>query len=332
MSKKANPAVIGSFVLGAIALLVLALVVLGGQELFRERLVYVSIFDGSAQGLRVGANVNFVGVRVGEVTDIHLRYDPDTSKTDIAVVMDLGRGSMRTVSGERYVVSDPNQMIQDLIDAGVRAELSMESFVTGQLVVELDFHPDTEPVFRAYDLPLPEMPTVPSGIERVIESAKSFAQRVLSLPIEKIVNDLGRVTGTLAELAETNSLENILKGLDTFVNDAEFQALAGSLHETLADLRTSLSSFRELADSVDAKVDPIADNVVSALTEAEVALSEVERLAAQVRRDFAGDSEARYELFRTVREVERAARALRLFVEMLEERPESLLKGKTHTE
>ena len=61
MSKKASPAIIGGFVVGALALLVLALVVLGGQDLFRERSLYVSIFDGSVQGLRVGANVNFCG-------------------------------------------------------------------------------------------------------------------------------------------------------------------------------------------------------------------------------------------------------------------------------
>ena len=63
MSKKANPTAIGAFVVGAIALIILTLIILGGGKFFSERARYVTYFDGSIQGLREGANVNFRGVR-----------------------------------------------------------------------------------------------------------------------------------------------------------------------------------------------------------------------------------------------------------------------------
>jgi paraquat-inducible protein B len=328
MSKKASPTVIGGFVVGAIGLLVLALVVLGGQELFRERVHYISVFDGSVAGLRVGANVNFFGVRVGEVSDIHLRYDPATRKTDIAVIMDLGQGTLRTVSGERYVSRAGDQTVQDLIDAGLRAELSMESFVTGQLVVELDFHADSEAVYRAYDQPLPEMPTVPSGIERVLEGARTFAERIRSLPLEAIASDVARVAAGAADLAENDHLESILAGVDTLVNDDDLQALAGSVESTLTELRSSLATLRQVAAHVDSKVEPLAEGAVAMLAEAESALEQVDQTVALLRADLAGDTDARYTLFQAVREVEKAARSIRLFVELLEQQPEALLKGK----
>lgn len=329
MSKKASPAVIGAFVLGAVGLLTLALTVLGGRELFRERLNYVSIFEGSVAGLRVGANVNFFGVRVGEVRNIHLRYNPATGTTDIAVIMDLGAGTLRTVSGEEYVSSDPYKLMQDLIDVGMRAELSMESFVTGQLVVELGFHPETEPIYRAYDLPLPEMPTIPSGIERVLEGARTFAERVQSLPFESIAEDVSRLASNVADLTQSEHLENILAGLDRFVNDDALQGLAGSADTTLAEVQSSLAALRETLAGVDQTVDPVAKNASAMLARAESAIGEVEKTVALLRADVAGETEARYALMRTLREVEKAARSIRVFVELLEQQPEALLKGKT---
>ena len=147
-----------------------------------------------------------------------------------------------------------------------------------------------------------------------------------SLPLEEIADDLARVTGAVADLAENESLENILDGVDSFINDAELQALAGSVDATLVEIRSSMSGLQKLVASVDAKVDPVADGAVAALAEVSSALGEIEQLVAAVRGDLGGESEARYAVYRTLREVERAARAFRLFVELLEEQPEALVE------
>ena len=72
MSKKANPAAIGVFVLAALAIAAGALVVLGSGKLFRESMRIVAFFEGSLSGLDVGAPVELRGVRVGTVTRILL--------------------------------------------------------------------------------------------------------------------------------------------------------------------------------------------------------------------------------------------------------------------
>ena len=77
MSKPANPKMIGGFVLGAIALIVLAVIYFGGAQLFAQTHRYVMFFGGSVNGLRVGAPVTWRGVPIGQVDDINLLYDPD---------------------------------------------------------------------------------------------------------------------------------------------------------------------------------------------------------------------------------------------------------------
>ena len=75
MSKQANSKLIGAFVIGAIALFLAGLMVLGGGQLFTKRETYVIYFPGSVNGLKVGAAVNFRGVTIGEVTDVRAVYN-----------------------------------------------------------------------------------------------------------------------------------------------------------------------------------------------------------------------------------------------------------------
>ena len=74
MSKQANKTVIGAFVIGAVALIVVAIVIFGSGKFFRERRTHVSFFDGSVRGLRIGAPVAFRGVTIGTVTNIKVKF------------------------------------------------------------------------------------------------------------------------------------------------------------------------------------------------------------------------------------------------------------------
>ena len=53
MSKSANKTLIGAFVVGATALLLLAIAVFGSGKLFQTTSRYVLFFDGSISGLSV---------------------------------------------------------------------------------------------------------------------------------------------------------------------------------------------------------------------------------------------------------------------------------------
>ena len=67
MSKPASKTVIGMFVVGAIALVVIAIVILGSGKFFKRTFTAVCYFDGSIGGLNEGAPVVFRGVKIGSV-------------------------------------------------------------------------------------------------------------------------------------------------------------------------------------------------------------------------------------------------------------------------
>ena len=74
MSKRANPKLIGAFVVGAVALVVVGVLVLGSlQGLFERPVRVVMLFDGDVNGLTVGAPIAFRGVNLGHVSDIRIK-------------------------------------------------------------------------------------------------------------------------------------------------------------------------------------------------------------------------------------------------------------------
>src|ERR687892_2432980 len=98
MSKQASPTLIGAFVIGAIALVVAGLLVFGSGTFFADRLTWVTYFPGSVKGLRVGAPVNFRGVRIGEVTGIQVLYDENDGSMVIPVVMEVVTGQVTIIA------------------------------------------------------------------------------------------------------------------------------------------------------------------------------------------------------------------------------------------
>src|SRR5512136_1678967 len=90
MASRANPAVIGGFVLGAIALAVAGLVIVGGGKFFQHRQFWEAYFDESIKGLAIGAPVTFRGVKVGSVTDVKLILNRNVTLANVRT------GVMRT--------------------------------------------------------------------------------------------------------------------------------------------------------------------------------------------------------------------------------------------
>ena len=156
MSTRANPTVIGAFVVGAVAMLLVALLVWGGTGLFRTRLGYVLFFDSSVTGLTKGSPVLARGVKVGEVADVQVRWGTPLIAVYITVEPEMLKGTAEAGprrASERAVRED-----------GVRAQRRLQRFVTGVLYVALDPRPGTPPPgILPPRAELPPRPTLPRG-------------------------------------------------------------------------------------------------------------------------------------------------------------------------
>ena len=200
---KDRSTIVGAFVLGGLALAVAAILFFGRTKLFEHSLQAVVFFEGSVAGLDVGAPITFRGVNVGSVQKIAVHLSRD-GRALIPVYLTLLPD--RVTLEQDWPSPEPGDL-QRLIAGGLRAQLNLQSFVTGQLRVDLDIRPDT-PVrlIRADAGGVPEIPSIQSGLERLqstiadlpLQDLASAALRMLAA-VERLA---GRVDATLDPLVE----------------------------------------------------------------------------------------------------------------------------------
>lgn len=311
MSKRASPTIIGSFVVGALALAVAAVLILAGDQLFgTKRSEYVMYFHGSVKGLNVGSPVMFRGVGIGTVTSIQLVVTQREGDIDIPVIVE--------VDNTRFVYSHSEVQIHhkldDLIKAGLRAQLQPQSLLTGQLFVQVDFYPGepavlvNDPMYRSvYE----EIPTIRTPIEKLGQYLQEF-------PIDQVLQNIA----------------NTAKGLDKLVNSTELQQSVVALH-------TVVDKVGALADNIDARVDPLAANANGALLDLrraikqlDDAISEARAAARQANQTLSsadklvGAPNLSFQLDQALNEITAAARSIHILADSIERQPDMLIRGR----
>jgi paraquat-inducible protein B len=269
--KRANPAVIGGFVIGAVALLVIGLLVFGGAGWFVQRDTFIAYFPGSVKGLHVGAPVDFRGVTIGQVKEIRVLFDPRQLDARIPVIMELDATQI-DVAGGAPVLTQP-EGAKELIDAGLGAQLQLQSLLTGLLFVNLDFYPKGQARLVGGDQPYTEIPTIPSDLEQLQESAADVAARLPDL--------LDQLNGVLAEM--NRALDRTSDDFSSIVSDVA--VISEQLREFTPELvgRTAEAAddIRRVAGTLEDLLEANRDAIGAMIDEWTVAAGSMRRLADQ---------------------------------------------------
>jgi phospholipid/cholesterol/gamma-HCH transport system substrate-binding protein len=278
---KANPAVIGGFVIGAIALVVLGLLAFGGTNWFAKRNEYVAYFPGSVKGLQVGAPVDFRGVSIGRVTDIKVLFNPDQVSARIPVVMEFDPTQIEVV-GREPIMAGP-EGAKRLIDGGFRAQLQSQSLLTGLLFVNLDFLPKSPVRLVGGEQPYPEIPTIPSEFEQLQQTAGDVAARMPEL--------LDRLNGLLTDLNAT--LNQTSGGFGSVVSDvaAIAQDVRKSTPEVVASAEKATEELQHAAQTLDDILQTNRDAIGTLIDEWTVTGASMRRVADQVNATLAENRE-----------------------------------------
>lgn len=339
MSKPVNPAVVGGFTVGALALLVLALLIFGaGQKFNADKVRYVVFFDSSLNGLEVGAPVKMQGVKVGQVTEISLQVDSKRGKLYKPVVLEIDRSRFSDFSGEELSVGGDFEELKArrdrLVELGLRARLETQSLLTGLLFVDLNFYEDKPPVYVSLPYEeLLEIPGVPTTADEIKSTAEVVAKKLRALPLDQIVQDFAdnlreiktllasddversrvALAATLEELDKTTKTLNqnlgpLLKDTDKTIRGTH--TLLQDVHEMMADLKQELPSLLSSTDKT-------LNAVTSALKKAEESLQHVDTAL--------GPESALNDALVAVKQ---AARSVRDLGDYLERHPEAILSGK----
>jgi paraquat-inducible protein B len=332
MSKKSNPAMIGAFVVGAVGLLALGVALFGGGELFKKHVNYVAYFEEQTKGLRVGSNVILNGVRVGYVSEIALLIDEERYETLTRVTLEILPDTYIPVRDGTPVAKDLRDVIShdELINkAGMRAQLEIESFVTGQLLVRLDLRPDTPVRMAGVDSEYPEIPTIRSDIQELLARMQRWLANIRdNVDVDALAEGLTNALNGIAALTNSPDLHESLAGLNELMNSEDMQGLGSSLKQALDDVSAAASEASALFSNADEDIDTVVADLQPVLEGLGETLLAAEATLDAARLQLRGDSEQVYQLQSTLREVEGAAAALREFFDYLERNPEALIRGK----
>jgi paraquat-inducible protein B len=347
MSRRANPALVGAFVIGGLAILVAGLLVLGSGRLSGDRETLILFFRTSASGLRVGAPVVLKGVQIGIVKEISVVYDDESGRFLVPVLVEIDQDLVEW-PGEIRGELNSRALYEQALEAGLRARLDLQSLVTGLLEIEIGFFPGADLILHGRNQGYRELPTIRSPLERLQDQMEN-------VPLEEIVERVIAVLGGLDRLVNANETSEILTNLSE--GTADLAAIAADLRERVGPagerLDDSLDDLHKVAGALAARAEGLLDSVELALSEIRMlmssARSEVGPLTRGLRRagasaesafrsaESASDAVAstmgasaplHREAIETLRSLARAARSVRDLADYLERHPESLVRGK----
>jgi paraquat-inducible protein B len=355
MGRRANPTVIGAFIVGALALMVIGLLVFGRGRFFAETRQFVLYFDGSVKGLNVGAPVDFQGVKVGSVTNVTVQYLAKENAFRTPVYIEIIPGSIQEI-GIRGDKDDRKRFVKELVERGLRAQLGMQSLVTGQLFVQLGFYPDTPIRLAGGDPDVLELPTIPTPLQEVQAAAQNILEKIQELPLDQLfANFMQTIEGTnrLVNAPEVTALVRSLNDTMTDVQrlvrqvDSQMGRLFDDVSGASAASRALLTDLQQLTRRLDGQIAPLSDGAKQTLEVARAVLKDGQQLVrnadGKVNRmtdsitDTAKAAQATMvtaqrrlddNLVAALQEVTAAVRAIRLLADYLERNPNALLYGK----
>jgi paraquat-inducible protein B len=281
-------------------------------------------------------------VKLGQVSDVRINVE---------------RGGKIAVHGElppRLLGEDAVTMTRNAVQMGLRAQLSLQSLLTGQLYISLKMMPDTPVKLEAADPHAIEIPTVPSTLQEWSTRLEDLFNKLAALPLDEMIRSAVGAMEGIKDLSASPDLHQAIRRADGLL--ADLQVLArearpmvasitatsdtarGAVTDVAHDLRTLAANLEATSDAakgfltdgqklvrdVDAKVDPLVASFIGTMEKAQGTLANMDGVLTE-------RSALGYKLGQTIEQLTATARSIRDLADYLEQHPESLLAGKRAT-
>ena len=312
MSKKANPTVIGAFIVAGVVLGVTGLIVFSSGNLFSKKQKYILYFEGSVKGMNKGAPVQLKGVTIGSVVDVYISHNQEIGDNSSPVLIEIDEAMLREKTDLRVDISDKDK-IKHYVARGLRAKLDAASFVTGVLMVQFDFMEDAPPpIYHQLKPEYVELPTAPTTIQMLLANLGKIDLPGMADKLNSILSRLDSTLGDLDVKSINAGVTNLLASVNRTVSSPELTNAIASLNRTIND-------FGALAKKIDTNT---LVQLQATLTDLRAALQGVSAMTAP-------DSPVQYELTGALEQLNNAARSITELTEFLKRNPNALITGRT---
>lgn len=219
MARQPNRKMIGVFLVTGFAVFAAVLASLLKGKIFDDREnTVVMYFEESIKGLSVGSPVVLKGVKIGEVSKIRIVVDSETLTFRTPVY-----AKMQSKGITARNLKQGKEVLDALVEKGLRARLISQSYVTGQLMIEFEMLPDTPVKYhgksKVIEIPtaLSPMGELSRSLQRlpIADGVKNFTEFFQGLnktmpEVNRIIKDIDKIVSR-NKGASAEVLENINK-------------------------------------------------------------------------------------------------------------------------
>jgi paraquat-inducible protein B len=312
--KPGTQAVIGAFVLVGVGLVLGTIVLFGNFHLFTPSLRAVIVFEDSISGLTIGAPVRFRGVGIGAVESIAVKFDAQSKIAYIPVTVQIEPAKVILFNTK----GNDSGELRKVIPLGLRAELKVQSFVTGQSEIALDFDAASAAVMHPSVTSLPEIPTQQSTMQRVTE-------QLSKLPLRELTDNAAATLQSLRALSEKleHSLPPLIDSLKTTSDTAghSITELQGRLDGTLADISRLANNGDLILTQRGGELRTVLISTNQTVVQARALLTDLKSLTSERGADRANVDSA-------LRDLASATSSLRGLANEVERDPQLLITGR----
>jgi paraquat-inducible protein B len=296
---------------------------------------YLTYFPGSLRGLTVGTPVQMKGVTVGRVREVRLRYLPQSASLETPVMIEIDPRQLEfpvTDNTSRVELrAQFNDALAKMVNKGMRASLATSLVLPGASAVSLDFvaRPGTGRLVMS-DPPIIPAASAGDGLSGAMSAITDVANTIRNLPLSEIATDIRATTGRLRSIVNDPALESSLQRLDRSMAEVEKIAVtAGRNADPIVNnLRSAAESANRSAQQVEGAVGKVSENIDPVVTSLRNAADSAAAAAKRAEQLMGTSQKQGYDIAELVRELTRAAEAVRALSNYLQENPDAVIKGR----
>ncbi|MEH0018073.1 MAG: MlaD family protein [Desulfobacter sp.] len=266
MTQKANFFKLGLFVILAFGLAAAMLIAFGAGEFFKSETLAETYFDESVQGLDIGSEVKYKGVRIGTVKSITTPTKVyGTPSNYVLVSFALAEDCYVGQTGE-----NAGERLKKAIAQGLTVSLSFKG-LTGAAYLETDYQEKASDLDITWTPRTLYLPSRKSSIKRIGDAMNQVLDSLTELNVKGVGNNLASLVSALNEKAnalDTKAISDqagaLLKELRQTNRRISGFMDSEQLNRILADAGASFSDLKTIVHDAKKPVDTTLKHIETA--------------------------------------------------------------------
>ena len=264
--------------------------------------------------------------------DVRLRYVPQTAALETPVVLEIDPRKLEfpitDMTTREELRAQMNDALAKLVNKGMRATLATSLVLPGASAVGLEMvaRPGTGRLVLTSDPPIIPAATGGSGLEGAMSAITDVATTIRNLPLQEIAGHMRSASARLDALISDPVLDQSLRRLDSSL--AEVEKITKTVGQNAGPIANSLRNAAESAEGTAKKIESASQNVEPIVQSLRNAAASAEAAAKRAEQLMGTSQKQNYDIAELIRELTRAAEAVRTLANYLSENPDAVIKGR----